>query len=283
MTQMLLYLITSILWSSIPCIGKRSPNFIFLLTDDLDYVFDSVSVMPNTLKHIANKGITFKNAFVSTPVCCPSRVETITGRNYQNIGAPNGTCMSISTKPNIFNLTSSFFQKFHANGYLTGSFGKLTNDMQKFWCNKEPLTNGFSRINGPCQNSNFWGLQYYQKYMNGTAKLITYPLTPDIYETAFMANESINWIENIMNNNNTKNKPFIAWIGPHAPHFPADPAPWSGYPEAFSDRNALRTPHFNLKVYNHHDFVSTNPILNDTAVEWIDQLYRDRLRSLLSV
>eukprot|EP01084_Bolivina_argentea_P254511 427883_1 len=263
------------------CISQKRPNFLFLLTDDLDYTFDSTSYMPNTLKYIAKAGITFNNAFISTPVCCPSRVETITGRNYQNIGAPNGTCMHITTTPNIFNLTSSFFQKFHDNGYLTGSFGKLTNDQSNFWCNNKPLIDGFDRINCPCQQGNFFGLQYYQKYMNGSAKLVNYTLSTSMYQTSFMANESIKWIENIMNNPNTKDKPFIGWIGIHAPHFAATPATW--YQNEFNDKIAPRTPHFNLKVYNHHDFVSTNPILNDTAIEWIDQLYRDRLRSLLSV
>eukprot|EP01084_Bolivina_argentea_P021904 40709_1 len=260
--------------------AQKRPNFIFIIADDLDYIFDSVSYMPNTLKYIANAGLTFNNAFISTPVCCPSRVETITGRNYHNIGAPNGTCMSINSQINVINNTKSWFHKFHDNGYVTGSFGKLTNDMQNFWCINNPLTNGFDRINGPCVRE-YWQLQYFEKYMNGTHDLIVYPLTPSIYETSFMANNSIQWLHDIMNNQTTKQKPFMAWIGSHAPHFPADPAPW--YQNEFNDKNAPRTPHFNLKVDNHHDFVSSNPILNDTAIEWIDQLYRDRLRSLLSV
>ena len=36
-------------------------------------------------------------------------------------------------------------------------------------------------------------------------------------------------------------------------------------------------------MYEHHDYVSTNPVLTTTAISWIDQLWRDRLRSLLSV
>eukprot|EP01083_Nonionella_stella_P022009 60868_1 len=64
------------------------PNFVFILADDLDAVYNSTHVMDNLYKYIGNQGIIFKNSFISTPICCPSRTETITGRT-QRFGDPD--------------------------------------------------------------------------------------------------------------------------------------------------------------------------------------------------
>ena len=69
---------------------------------------DSPSYMPNLQSMIVNEGMTFNNAFVATPVCCPSRTEFISGRYYHNIGAPNGDCMYIDATKYVFNSNSLF-------------------------------------------------------------------------------------------------------------------------------------------------------------------------------
>ncbi len=61
------------------------PNFIFILTDDQDYLFNSISVMPSALSFIGNNGLTFKNAMVATPVCCPRRTQPIGARFFHYV------------------------------------------------------------------------------------------------------------------------------------------------------------------------------------------------------
>src|SRR5262245_21361870 len=62
--------------------GKPArPNIIFILIDDLrwdevDYPFVKV---PN-IQRIAREGVRFKNAFVTTPLCSPSRASFLTGQ-----------------------------------------------------------------------------------------------------------------------------------------------------------------------------------------------------------
>ena len=43
--------------------------------------------MPNAIKYLASAevGITFNITFIATPICCPSRTETIAGRNFHNV------------------------------------------------------------------------------------------------------------------------------------------------------------------------------------------------------
>lgn len=263
------------------------PNFIFILTDDQDIKLESMQALPNVKKYIIDQGITFNNSFISTPICCPSRTETITGRNFQNTKTADvnlNNCMHSAAKYNVFNNSNSMFQIFHNNGYLTASFGKLTNDMTGFWCNNNPSLIGFDRIQCPCQFNNFYGLQYFDKFINGTTKLITHNLTENIYQTPMIGNASIQWIKQqftAQSSNPDTAKPFIIWIGPHAPHYPATPAAW--YTEKFSNAKAPRTVNYNVSTVNHHAFVSKNPYISYNASLWVDQLYRDRLRSLLSV
>eukprot|EP01083_Nonionella_stella_P111184 326010_1 len=257
------------------------PNFVFVLTDDQDLLFDSMSYMPFTKRFFEQNGVTFSNSFISTPICCPSRTESITGRGFQNIRQNKVDCMDISATYNVFDNAQSMFQLFHEHQYTTSSFGKLTNNMPTFWCKDNPRLTGFDRIHCPCDYNDFYGNEYMNYYPNGTLTIDkNISLTPSLYQTSMIGNASIEYLSEIINNK-SNTKPFFTWIGLHAPHYPADPAAW--YSDLYPNEIAPRTPNFNVHVENHHAFVSTNPEIDDNAMEWIDQLWRDRLRSLLSV
>jgi len=63
---------------------KERPNIIFLLTDDqrwdaLGAMGNSIIQTPNIDK-LANSGILFQNAFVTTAICCVSRASILTGQ-----------------------------------------------------------------------------------------------------------------------------------------------------------------------------------------------------------
>ena len=115
---------------------------------------------------------------------------------------------------------------------------------------------------------------------NGTVTNQNLPKTPELYETSMVGNASIDYLTDIIYNESYTN-PFLIWIGVHAPHYPADPAAW--YTDLYPNETAPRTPNFNVHTADHHDFVSTNPELDENAIGWIDQLWKDRLRSLMSV
>ena len=46
---------------------------MFILTDDQDIKLKSLDVQPKLHSLLINEGVMFNNAFVTTPVCCPSR------------------------------------------------------------------------------------------------------------------------------------------------------------------------------------------------------------------
>ena len=70
----------------------QAPSFVVIQTDDqtLDELYDTfrseptLQAMPNTLRLIAKRGMTFTRHYVSYPLCCPSRVSLLTGRYAHN-------------------------------------------------------------------------------------------------------------------------------------------------------------------------------------------------------
>ena len=49
------------------------PNIVMVLTDDQDVFLDAMTPLVKTKSLLAEQGTTFSNAFVNTPICCPSR------------------------------------------------------------------------------------------------------------------------------------------------------------------------------------------------------------------
>jgi hypothetical protein len=53
------------------------PNILLIITDDQRY--DTMDFMPRTKARIFDAGVTFSHAYVTTPLCCPSRASILTG------------------------------------------------------------------------------------------------------------------------------------------------------------------------------------------------------------
>src|SRR6266487_4145094 len=69
-----------------PLLAKDEPrpNFLFILIDDLRFNAQGCTGHPfvktPNIDRIAREGVTFTNAFVTTPLCSPSRASYLTGR-----------------------------------------------------------------------------------------------------------------------------------------------------------------------------------------------------------
>ena len=100
--------------------GQR-PNIIFILSDDhrWDYMscMDHPFLQTPSMDRLANEGVLFSNAFVTTSLCSPSRASFITGRYAHNHGVQNNT-----TPWNNENVT--FMELLKQVGYDTAFIGK---------------------------------------------------------------------------------------------------------------------------------------------------------------
>ena len=81
--------------------GDR-PNVVMLLTDD--QTLDEMSGLPETSRLIGGRGTTFSRAYVSYPLCCPSRAAILTGQ-YMHDNGVHG-----NSPPD------GGYQRFHAEG-----------------------------------------------------------------------------------------------------------------------------------------------------------------------
>ncbi|HEX5929686.1 MAG TPA: sulfatase [Solirubrobacterales bacterium] len=117
----------------------QKPNFVVIQTDDqtLDQLYAEftppggapIQAMPYTLGSIAAKGITFNRFYDSYPLCCPSRVTTLTGRYAHNHNVrgnvpPNGGSTGFGFRQANNNNIATWLQ---GAGYRTVHIGKFLN------------------------------------------------------------------------------------------------------------------------------------------------------------
>lgn len=66
------------------------PNIVVILADDLGLMdvsrYGGKNVMTKNIDAIGANGVTFKDAYISSPICAPSRAGLITGRYQQRFG-----------------------------------------------------------------------------------------------------------------------------------------------------------------------------------------------------
>lgn len=104
--------------------NNRPPNIIFILTDDqrgdaLGYAGNDIINTPH-MDSLAQQGLYFKNAFVTTPICMASRASVMTGlyeRTHQH------TFFTPPLQKEYVNM--SYPKLMKDAGYRTGLFGKF--------------------------------------------------------------------------------------------------------------------------------------------------------------
>ncbi|HEX2031837.1 MAG TPA: sulfatase [Actinomycetota bacterium] len=98
------------------------PNVLIILTDDQRP--DTLEVMPETRRWFEAGGTSFRNAFATTPLCCPSRASIYTGRYAHNHG--------VRTNKHAHRLDErKAIQRYLGqNGYLTAITGKYLNSWE---------------------------------------------------------------------------------------------------------------------------------------------------------
>ncbi|PWY65625.1 arylsulfatase [Aspergillus sclerotioniger CBS 115572] len=267
---------------------NRKPNFLFILTDDQDLRMNSPAYMPLTQAKIKEKGTEFQNHFVTTSLCCPSRVSLWTGRQAHNTNVTD-------VKPPYGGYPKFVAQGFNDNflpvwlqsvGYNTFYTGKLFNAHSLSTYNA-PFVNGFN-------GSDFLLDPYTYSYWNSTYQRNHEP--PHSYEgeytTDVMREKALGLLDDALDSD----APFFLTVAPIAPHTNIDvegsgpgapkmtePLPAPRHAGLFADAKVPRTANFNPLKDSGAGWVATLELQNQTVVEYEDHLYRQRLRALQAV
>lgn len=256
-----------------PAAAGAKPNFIIILTDDLDA--KSVAFMPRLQALLASRGTTFSNYFVTDSICCPSRASLLRGQyphNHQVVSnfQPAGGFEKFYTLEEEQSTIATWLK---AAGYRTVLLGKYLNGY--------PGREKASYI--PPGWDEWYGLMYhhaayYNYQLSENGRVVSYGRKPEDYETDVLAAKAADFIAR----SGAQGKPFFIYLAPSAPHDPATPAP--RHEKEFPDAKAPRTASFNEgDVRDKPAWLQKIPLLKGTADADIDRTYRMRLQSMLAV
>ena len=181
---------------------KRPPNILLIVTDDQrdTPLWD----MPATRRYFQKAGVDYTNAFVTTPLCCPSRSSIMTGRYVHNHGVySNGLGARLDTSTTI--------QRYlDRAGYRTALIGKFLNS----WGTWKPpqFWDRFAYFLP-------WGNKYYGASFNVDGKIRE---ELKAHSNRFMARYSERLLREFERNDDA---PWFMYVAPKAPHTPFKPAP----------------------------------------------------------
>jgi arylsulfatase A-like enzyme len=191
------------------------PNVIVVLTDDQSYstLPADPAAMPYLQSRIADPEghwRWFPNAFIETPLCCPSRSTILTGRYSRHTGVEdNGEGENLDE-------SQTLPVWLHDAGYHTGLVGK--------YLNRYPFDRGPYIPAG-------WDRWVGKENLSGATTYYGYPFVdqgvplqageaPASYATDLLAGEAVDFVRSA-----PADQPYFLLFTPSAPHEPWTPAP----------------------------------------------------------
>jgi N-acetylglucosamine-6-sulfatase len=187
--------------------GVKPRNVVFILTDDHRYDFMGFTGKLPWLKtpnmdRLYKGGAWFKNAFVTTSLCSPSRASILTGAfSHVHTIVDN----SAPEPPgNIY-----FPQYLQKAGYQTAFFGKWHMGEEAAADNPRPGFNHWESFKGQ-------GV-YYNPTLNIDGKQVSYG--DSTYITDLLTEHALNWLKG-----RDRSKPFFLYLSHKAVHSPLAPA-----------------------------------------------------------
>ena len=259
---------------------STKPNIIFILTDDQD--LETLAHMPRVQALLVKQGLVFKNAFITTPLCCPSRSSILTGRYAHNHdilhnSPPLGGFEKFRDLGRERSTVATWLQ---AAGYRTALFGKYLNGYLGR-SGQAYVPPGWSEWHG----SNADSPVYFGQQISENGRVVTYGNDPSDYQTDVLTEKVVRFIESRPRNDP---QPFFIYLSGPAPHAhgqangPAIPAP--RHKGALAHMTAPRPPSFNeADVSDKPSYIQGRPVLNAKQIDELDHEYRTRVEALLAV
>ena len=263
--------------------AENRPNILVIMTDDQP--LESMRVMTNVQRLLADRGTTFTNSFCSWPVCSPSRATMLTGQYAHHHGVfGNEPPFGGVDRLDATNTVAVWLQQA---GYHTAMLGKYINHYDELGrADPAQIPPGWTDWNGRVS-----GDGYRNTILNQNGTLVSYQ---GEYQTDVYADKAADIVRHAA----AGDRPFFAWINFFAPHFgtprePDDPgtsgdglgpAVADRYRDAFASEPLPTPPSFNeADVSDKPRFIQNRPLLSEATQAAMRERYQQQLESLLSV
>ena len=243
------------------------PNIMVILTDDQRW--DSLSLMPTVESELVGNGLTFTNAFVENPLCCPSRTSFLTGLDSHSTGiyandAPYGGF-------SMFDDQTTVATALQGAGYETSLLGKYLNHYAASGGTYVPP--GWTHWRAFASEAKYYD---YDLSVDGTS-IQSYGKSPEDYSTDVIASIADTEIRSA-----SPQDPLFLWIAPFAPHGPSTPAPRDV--GTLDGIDPWRPPNYNeADVRDKPAYMQAMPLLSPEDQATIDADRQNQLESLGAV
>jgi arylsulfatase A-like enzyme len=260
------------------------PNIVLILSDDQRW--DTIGgthgiggedVMPQARAQIGGEGVTFENAFMTTPLCCPSRSSLLSGQYahrtgvYSNQGENGGA--------DDFDDRLSMGVWLQANGYRTGFVGKYLNGYADLWTNPDPpyVPPGWDEWHA-FPGARFYNYKLVRNGIGFDHFVQSFGSAETDYSTDVLRDIAVDFIETSVQ----QGEPFFLYFAPKAPHLPRQPAP--RHIGLFADVPQWRPPNHNeADVSDKPSWVRNTPLLSAAEIADMDDLRQNQLEMLQAV
>lgn len=250
-----------------PTGDTSKPNFIVILTDDQR--FDTLWAMPILQDRLQSSGTTFERAYVSTPLCCPSRGAFFSGYYPYNTGVlgnpgDNGGAA-------LFQDTNTLSVAMQQAGYRTQFVGKYLNGYAPNYV-PPGWTSWTANNRGPAGDD--WFSFNVTRGSSGNTSSSGQTSHIEQYVTNFHRDEVLSFLAQVGQD------PFFIVMAPYAPHAPATPDT--------QDASKFGNYVYRGRSYSESDLSDkpywiSNPNAFSVLKDPSDEFHRDMLRSLQSV
>jgi N-acetylglucosamine-6-sulfatase len=254
-------------------------NVIFILTDDMPS--SELAGMPNVMSEIVGQGTTFNRAYISFPLCCPSRATMISGQYMHNHGV-HGNFPPQGGWPKFKSHESNDLPVWlHADGYYNVHIGKYMNGYE-VQNGTLPVPQDWDEWYGKVsEEALYFNYQLIEKTAaNPTPRITFYGDQPLDYQTDVFADRAADFVRDAA----PANQPFLLDLWFNSPHGPFDPAPRDRFRLAGSPLPKL--PAFNEKdIRDKPKWIQrqARKRLSRAQIKLIDNERRRQQEQLLSV
>jgi len=195
-------------------LASARPNLVLILTDDMGYAdlpaFGESEIGTPALDRLAREGTKLTSAYVSAPICVPSRMGLLTGRQQQRFGVYDNVYSRAGNA--LWVKERTLADELREAGYRTGLVGKWhLSGNRRPWNLPAPHERGFDEFVGIGGGmDDFHSGTELLRFEDG--RYVEFP-APE-YLTDFFGGEAVKFIDR------HHEEPFFLYLAFNAPHAP---------------------------------------------------------------